>query len=245
MNTGTIAQKILRTLNVFHEPGSVVEIRILGIPGRGRPHQAAGYFTDFEKAAMLIAAFQNEHSPSGVYFVLNEINSALLARSPGRITEYLEDTTTDRDIIRRKWLLIDIDPDRPKGIPSSDDELEAARIVGQDVRDWLKSEFQFYEPIEAMSGNGWHLLFPINLQNETEATQTVKGILQAVAANFGGDSTPTGLPRVTVDTSVFNASRITKLYGTVARKGYAIQGRPIRRSEIISVPDYLETKHAN
>ncbi|MDA0284890.1 MAG: hypothetical protein O3B86_16205 [Planctomycetota bacterium] len=232
--------EILRTLTVFHKPGSVVEIRILGIPGRGRPHLAAGYFTDFAKAAMLIAGFDSVRSPGGIYFNLNVINPALLARSPDRITEHLADTTSDRDVVRRQWLLIDIDPDRPKGIPSSDGELEAARIVGTAVRGWLRSEFQFFEPIEAMSGNGWHLLFPINTPNDEHATRTVKAVLQAVAATFGGDNTPDGLPTVTVDTAVFNASRITKLYGTVARKGHGIEGRPQRRSELVYVPDYLE-----
>ncbi|NQV29117.1 MAG: hypothetical protein HQ518_32595 [Rhodopirellula sp.] len=244
MNTGKVAQEILRTLNIFHTPGSVVEIRILGIPGRGRPHQAAGYFVDIPKAAMLIAGFDAGRTPGGIYFNLNPIISGLRARSPDRITEHLEDTTSDRNIVRRQWLLIDIDPDRPKGIPSSDEELEAARIVGQDVRDWLRSEFRFVEPLEAMSGNGWHVVFPIDLPNDEETTRTVKGVLQAVAAKFGGDDTPAGLPRVTVDTSVFNASRITKLYGTVARKGHGIEGRPLRRSELVYVPDYLEPQQA-
>ena len=236
----SIEQQILRTLTVFHKTASLVEIRILGIPGRGRPHQAAGYFTDCRQAASLIAGFDLGRTPGGIYFNLNPINPALLARSPNRITEYLENTTADRDIVRRRWLLIDVDPDRPKGIPSADDELKAARIVGQDVRDWLQSDFGFLEPIEAMSGNGWHLVFPINLLNDEESTRDVKNLLPAVEARFGGDNTPAGLPRVTVDTSVFNASRITKLYGTVARKGHGIEGRPLRRSEIVYVPDYLE-----
>lgn len=44
--------QILRTLNLFHEPGSVVELRLIGLKnGRYRPSNASGYFTDFEKAA--------------------------------------------------------------------------------------------------------------------------------------------------------------------------------------------------
>lgn len=233
-------EQIHRTLTIFHKPGSVVEIRILGIPGRGRPHQASGYFTDFAQAAKVAAGFDADRTPGGIYFNLNVINPALLARSPDRITEHLADTTADKDIVRRQWLLVDVDPDRPKGIPSSDAELEAARIVGSEVRDWLQTGFGFFEPIEAMSGNGWHLLFPIDVPNDDESSRCVKAVLQAVAATFGGDNTPDGLPTVTVDTAVFNASRITKLYGTVARKGHGIEGRPLRRSELVYVPDYLE-----
>jgi len=235
-----ITAEIYRTLTLFHEPGSVIEIRVLGIPDRGKPHQASGYFTDFQTAAKAVASCDAFRSPSGIYFVMNRLNPALLARSPDRLTDYPQATTSDADIIQRQWLLIDVDPDRPKGISSSDEELNAARIVAGDARDWLRTEAQFLEPIEAMSGNGWHLLFPIDLPNDQESTATVKSILAAVAATFGADKTPDGLPKVTVDTAVFNPSRITKLYGTVARKGYEIGGRPHRRSEIVSVPDYLK-----
>lgn len=241
--TGFIEQQILRTLTTFHEPGSVVEIRILGIPGRGRPHSASGYFTDFRKAAEAVTWYDEHRAPSGFYFVMNCVNPALLARSPERLTDYPESTTSDADIVRRQWLLIDIDPDRPKGIPSSDDELEAARIVAGNARDWLRDECGWFEPVEAMSGNGWHLLFPVNLPNDEDATRTMKAVLNAVAARFGGDRTPAGLSRVTVDTSVFNASRITKLYGTIARKGHGIEGRPLRLSVLRHVPEYLDPQH--
>lgn len=235
-----VASEVRRTIRLFREPGSVLEIRTLGIPGRGRPHQAAGYYTDHDLAAKHAAELDVRRKPSGIYFVMNELDSALLARSPNQMTDYPDSTTADRDITKRNWLLIDVDPKRPKGIPSSDEELEASRIVAHEVRDFLMSEHGFYEPIEAMSGNGTHLLFPVDLSNDDESTQLVKTILNATAAQFGGENTPNGLPTADVDTTVFNAARITKLYGTYARKGHSIEGRPLRRSKLVYVPDYLE-----
>ena len=39
--------QILRTLNLFHEPGSVVELRLIGLKnGRYRPSNASQFFTD-------------------------------------------------------------------------------------------------------------------------------------------------------------------------------------------------------
>jgi hypothetical protein len=39
--------QILRTLNMFHEPLSVVELRLIGLKnGRHRPVNASGFFTD-------------------------------------------------------------------------------------------------------------------------------------------------------------------------------------------------------
>jgi hypothetical protein len=231
--------EIDRTLRLFHPLGNVVEIRVLGIPGRGRPHIASGYFTDFREAARQAVRYDREKSPGGIYFTFNRLNPAVLARSPEKITEYASDTTSDRDVTDLQWLFFDIDPDRPKGVASSDAELEAARIVGQQVRDWLINQLGFPAPIEAMSGNGWHLMFPIDMPNSQAATERVKRALLDVASRFGGGNTPEGLPSVTVDTAVCNPGRLTKLYGTMPRKGHEIEGRPLRRSQIIHVPDAL------
>ena len=48
----------------------------------------AGYFTDPSKAAEMAAALDGR-KPAGVYLVLNEINPALLARSPNKLTDIL------------------------------------------------------------------------------------------------------------------------------------------------------------
>jgi hypothetical protein len=108
------------TLGLFHEPGSVVEVRATGIPGRGKPHTASGYFNDFAVAADAVVRIDAEQKPEGIYFVLNEADPQLLARSPNTITEYPRYTTSDHNIMRRRWLLIDIDPVRPAGIGSTD-----------------------------------------------------------------------------------------------------------------------------
>ena len=79
-----------RTLDIFHQPGTVAEVRILNIPGRGRPYTASGYFDDFAAAAEAAAAFDDECSPAGIYFTLNPPDTALLARSPNTLTPYPE-----------------------------------------------------------------------------------------------------------------------------------------------------------
>ena len=49
---------------------------------------------------------------------------------------------------------------------------------------------------------------------------------------------------VEIDTSVFNASRITKLYGTITRKGADTEERPHRQSRILDIPDYFDAMYA-
>jgi P4 family phage/plasmid primase-like protien len=88
------------------------------------------------------------------------------------------------------------------------------------------------EPVVADSGNGWHLLYKIDLPADDGGL--VERILKALAKRFDTDA-------VTVDTSVFNPSRITKLYGTVSKKGDHTPNRPWRRSKIVSIPASIDT----
>lgn len=167
--------------------------------------------------------------------MMNRLNPDLLARYANKTVKYAEATTTDGDILQRRWLLVDLDPKRPSGISSTDEELEAAGQMAQDVKDHLCGELHWLEPVEALSGNGWHLLFPIDLPNDSASTELVKKTLLGLESKFN-----TGTSGVGVDTSVFNAARITKLYGTTARKGSDVPRRPHRQSRIMCVPDNLE-----
>jgi hypothetical protein len=64
----------------------------------------------------------------------------------------------------------------------------------------------------ADSGNGWHLLYPLDLPNDKQTKEVVKGVLDGLASMFDDE-------KVKIDTAVANASRITRLYGTMNRKG--------------------------
>ena len=62
------------------------------------------------------------------------------------------------------------------------------------------------------SGNGYWLLYPVELPNDADAKRLVDGVLAHLAARFD-------TPAVSIDTSVSNASRIVALIGTLKVKG--------------------------
>ena len=95
------------------------------------------------------------------------------------------------------------------------------------------SERGWSEPIVADSGNGAHLLYPIDLPNDDESTMLVKTALEALDFQFSNES-------VNVDKGVFNAARIWKLYGTMACKGDHTEERPHRLSQILDYPEELK-----
>jgi len=201
----------------------VFEIRI---PKAGRHRTIRGYFNELETAARAVSAWSGK--VPAVYLTLNPVNPALLARASNRLETYAETTTSDSDILQRRWLLIDLDPKRPAGISSSAAEHTAALKRAEAIYTWLHDQ-GWPEPIMADSGNGAHLLYRIALTHDVENTQTIQQTLKALAARFD-------TPAVSVDTSVYNASRISKLYGTWTCKGDDTADRPHRLSRILSAP---------
>ena len=101
-------------------------------------------------------------------------------------------------------------PEDAQGQSATDDEHDAAH---QRPRK-LPATFAplGFSPIVADSGNGAHLLYPLDLPNDDTSKALINGCLAALDFRFSDGV-------AAVDTSVGNASRIVKWYGTVACKG--------------------------
>ena len=115
---------------------------------------------------------------------------------------------------------------------ATDAEIEKAKQVGYKVYKFLR-DVGFSEPVSGNSGNGFHLLYKVALQNTPERTELIKDFLFVLDMFFSdGDAS--------VDKSVFNSSRISKLFGTVARKGSNTTDRPHRLSKITKAPNEVK-----
>lgn len=193
-------------------PDQITELRALNVPRRyGKPATVAGYFDDMEKLAEAALHLEDRGAP-GIYITLNPVSPALISRAYNRLDEFPKATTCDANVIRRVWLPFDFDPVRPAGISSTTEELDRAKDTALRAAEWLTTELEDEPAIWACSGNGYHLLFRIDLPNDDESTEHVRHIISVTADRFSNNS-------VSVDRSVFDLARIWKLYGTVARKG--------------------------
>jgi len=211
-------------------PGQVIEVRALT-----DQFTHSGYFSDHATLIKAVEPLDTDSSVHGIYVTLNEVNPALLSRRANRIKMRLgkkDSTTSDADILRRCWLPIDIDPLRPSGVSSTDEEHGLALAKADEIARWIAG-LGFPDPVRADSGNGAHLLYRIDLPNDEAATALVKACLTTLSVFFSDE-------RVNVDTANFNSARIWKLYGTVSRKGDNTPERPYRRSRILSAPDELK-----
>jgi hypothetical protein len=219
------ADEVRRALAVLIESGAVFEIRALDarLADNRKTGLVSGYFNDVE---LCIAQLGRLRSAIGVYLTLNTVNPALLARRVNRL-DYARETTGDQHILKRRWLLLDYDAERPSGIGATDAEKEAARQKAREGYRFLKKQ-GWPEPVASDSGNGFHLLYRIELPANDGGL--IERLLAALSKRFNGDG-------VKIDRSVHNPSRIARLYGTRACKGDSAPERPHRLSQLRNVPD--------
>jgi hypothetical protein len=220
-----LTEEIIGWFRVLLDPGQVVELRAIGIKkGDYPPHTEAGFFDAAHLPQMVKAARRLSEKAPAVYWTLNPLDPDLLARRKNR-TDWAktDELATDRDVLRRRWLLIDADPVRRAKISSTGAEKAFAWETIQAVRDHLGGR-GWPAPILADSGNGFHLLYRIDLPADDGGT--VRKLLHALGDRFDTD-------KVKIDRTVFNPSRICKFYGTMARKGDPTETRPHRLAKLL------------
>ncbi|MEN6484319.1 MAG: phage/plasmid primase, P4 family [Syntrophobacteraceae bacterium] len=194
---------------------------------------AAGWFKEKEKAVQQAVRLEIESQAEGIYLTLNPCNPSLMSRCNQRFKASVA-RTRDDEIVFLNNLFIDIDPIRPSGVSSSDYEHQLALDLAYRLKDFLTSQ-NWPEPLLASSGNGAHLIVKLpSLANTSENVDLVKKCLLVLDKKFTTKD-------LKIDEKVYNPARLTKLYGTMVRKGDHTQERPHRRAEIISCPSVAET----
>lgn len=221
--------EIYKWWDVFKGGKDLTEIRILD-----GQKTYSGYFKDVN---LMIAALEpySNMPHAQIYFTLNHINEACYSRAQRDkiILIKREPTTGDIDIDGRTHVLIDLDPKRPTGVSSSEEELNYAHMKAIDMYKYLMSQ-GFNEPIVGRSGNGYHITIACRIGAEPEKTEIIKKFIKVLSLMFSDE-------HVDVDEKVFNLSRICKLPGTMAMKGENSPERPWRLSQIIRIPQNLQT----
>ena len=224
----TNREEIIRALTTWFQPGDVFEIRALNAQTAEsmRPHTASGYF-EYDHIAKAADAIGKLRNYSGVYVIINPVIPDLLARACNRLTR-LDTTTSDADIVCRRWFLVDCDAVRKSGISSTDEEHQAALDKAKEIRSFL-TEDGWPEPILLDSGNGAQMTYRIDLPANDDGL--CKSVLEKIALASSD--------KVNVDLTVFNPARLWRLPGTMNRKGDSITQRPHRMAKILEIPEAL------
>jgi hypothetical protein len=228
-----------QTLAFLHPNGEPFELCIIGpkTPKSttwegyvgGKKAIVAGWFKDHDKVAALAPHVQAK----GVYVTLNPCQEPLLSRANERLVAQVP-RTKDAEISHIRNLLIDVDPgEAVKGISSTDLDHDAALAMAEVIRADLEKE-GWPAPLVGDSGNGGHLIYPLDLPPDEESTALLQAVLVGLDRRYADQLAHLHLELYQV---VFNPARLTKLYGTWARKGDNTADRPHRLSRIISLPE--------
>jgi len=173
-----------------------------------------GQVTELRALDVSTAAYRRPHTASGYFDDPDALVGALAAFERGAKCVYVALNPVEPALLARAANRVRDVADREPltGVRSIHDALAA--------EGWP-------EPLMADSGNGGHLLYPVDLP--TDDGGLVRRVLAALAFRFDDDT-------VAIDQSVCNPARIWKLYGTVARKGDSTPDRPHRLARILEAP---------
>ena len=232
--------EVARALNVLAadglREGETFELRILGaypLSGRFVSVEAAVDALAAHAAAVEVWAGGQHRGMAGAYFTPNP-----LTLPPSSCLEGGE-SATDGDVSRRRWFLLDVDPEREKVDDgtgklakgcATDAEKAEAWAVRERILSRLCGDLGWPRPVLCDSGNGYHALWAVDLPAVSDLPRRA---LTALAAEFDTDG-------ATVDLRVFNPSRIWKLPGTLAIKGPNKPERPWRRARLEDVPERIQ-----
>ncbi len=210
------------------EAGGVTEVCVFQ-DGDAPSH--IGYFDDLDAAAKAIEARDGR---GNIFVTLNPATRALLARGNNRLVEgsfkKKLKRTKDTEIHRDSWFLLDVDPNRPSGISSTDEEKREALEVAKSARDWLLSVgVPASAMITADSGNGAYVLVrTLDSEINDQHVARKKAFLNFIADRFDAK-------RVKIDRSVYNPARLIGALGAIKVKGENIPERPHRRSSVRTI----------
>lgn len=217
----TIPKAIRLAIRLLHpDPAAPVNIRAkfaAAKPGT-KPDVTNVILSSGDAARYILKAVEPDAGCEACWITLNPL-----------IAEVRGPSVHDYEVARRLRLLVDFDPVRPPGTNST--EAERA-VAGERLSACLDATLARGWPLPAigMSGNGYQAIWGIELPNAPESRDLVKATLARLDQVHGGDG-------VDVDTSVFNASRVVKVWGTLTRKGPHSEERPQRRSMPVAWPE--------
>lgn len=213
-------EEIRKWHRIFKSGNELFEIRLIY-----NGNLYSGYFYDIEECIKALQPYDNMH----IYFSVNKVNDACSSRTQfNNFIKVKGTATSKRDIVKRLYIPIDIDVERPSDICSTNEEKEYAHHKAISVYRFLK-ENGFSEPIICDSSSGYHLYYPIDMEANDDSESLIKRFF-GVLSNFYTDE------RVKIDSAVSDANRIMRLCGTWSRKGRNSEERPHRMAKILKYP---------
>lgn len=204
-------EEIRRGIKTLYREGDCIEIRTFAKDGTRRVGRYP-YGWD------VVRALEKEDSLGrDCYYVLNP--TALTPLPIGAN----QSGTKEGDVPRRRHFLLDFDPVREHKIATEEQYLRAWSVAT--LAQLTLTEEGWNDIIAASSGNGVHLLVPVDLPNDEPTKLIVRRVQRGIADRFYHSG---------VEIECFpDAARLVRAYGTVNHKGEETEILKYRKSGIL------------
>ena len=123
------AAEIRRALAALFAPEDVVELRAILKKGI-KNFVDAGYFDGEHRDELAAIAAKLNKAGKATYVTMNPVAPELLGRYFNRVEQGAKPVTGDDNIIRRRWLLINVDPGQLKEPPQNNVDVCRASVRG-------------------------------------------------------------------------------------------------------------------
>jgi len=211
----------------------------------------AGCYSAFvsspEEAAKMILDIEERQSPQGTYFMPNRIKEGVESRQPKRtwVMDPKGEGLSDGDFSVRRIVYLDLDPDRPRNISATNEQMNATIIrasrVWKEVTPILATILpEGVDPASPLglgfSGNGAQIHFAL------ADLPSTKGVLALVDRFLKASDLVWGDKEIKVDKNVKEIKRLCPAFGSWKRKGTddPESGRRHRKSWFVAA---TETPH--
>lgn len=224
-------------LRLISLPGEHREIRVLHgeTTLTKAPHTFSGVFSlaSIDTMATTLTR-QPWRRYGGIYVTMNPLAPTYqnLQEAPSGALATGGTCAKDKDMLCRRWLLVDLDAKRVRAHdPASLEEHAATVERARTIWTTLTAE-GWGKPLVIDSGNGVQMFWRIDLP--TQDGGLVKRVLQGFDRRFSD-------AQVAVDLSVHNAARLCRVAGTWNIKGVEVpeQARHYRLARILATPQAL------
>jgi hypothetical protein len=135
----------------------------------------------------------------------------------------------DQSVIQYRRLLFDFDPERDKGCNSTNQQLVNALTMRDDFVQRMHA-MGWPEPILAMSGNGAHCQYRVDIEVTPEFVKRLRDFYRGLGSRLKGAG-------VKFDGTTFNPARLCRLYGALNRKCPSQGGMPQRVATVTLPPE--------